>query len=128
MIYNINEYLTEGDIMHINNTIKHNETFKNFDINKNIIKCSYLQSRNLLLIYNYFTEYLINKFVLTIINLISKENILYLTNYNKLTRFINYKENIDIYYGNTIWANYMNKEIIKFKHRPCKNIIIKKIK
>ena len=73
MIYNINEYLTEGDIMHINNTIKQNETFKNFDINKNIINCSYLQSRNLLLIYNYFTEYLINKFVLTIINIISKD-------------------------------------------------------
>ena len=54
MIYNINEFLKEGDIMQINNTIKKYEIFQNFDINKNIINCSYLQSRNLLLIYNYY--------------------------------------------------------------------------
>jgi hypothetical protein len=46
MIYNINDFLTDGDIIQINNTIKQNIIFKTFDINKNIIICSYLQSRN----------------------------------------------------------------------------------
>ena len=127
MIYNINEFLTEGDIMQINNTIKQYEIFQNFDINKNIINCSYLQSRNLLLIYNYFKDNLIN-YVLTIINLITKDIILYLKYFNKLKRFINYKSKISLYYGNSICALYMNmnKEIIKYKNMVCKSIIIKK--
>jgi len=134
MIYNINEFLTKGDIMQINNTIKQNEPFKNFDINKNIINCSYLQSRNLLLIYNYFHDIVWNS-VLTIINLITKDIILYLKYFNKLKRFINYKSNINIYYGDIYSENThftkgiymnMNKEIIKFKNTSYKNIIINK--
>ena len=127
MIYNINEFLTECDIIQINNTIKQNEIFKIFDINKNIIKCSYLQSRNLLLIYNYFITYnnIFDKYyVLTIINIISKDIILYLINCNKLIRFFNYKEKIYKLYHNTIYIYYATKEISINKNG--KNIIIKR--
>jgi len=126
MIYNINDYLTKGDIMQINNTIKQNEPFKNFDINKNIINCSYLQSCNLLLIYNYFNDNDVFNNVLTIINLVSKDIILYLKNLNKLKRFINYKSNFNLYYGDPICAIYMNKDILKYKKMGYKNITIRK--
>jgi len=128
MIYNINEFLTEGDIMQINN-IKQHEILKNFDINKNIINCSYLQSRNLLLIYNYFITYnninICDKYyVLTIINIISKDIILYLLFCNGLIRFFNYKKKIYKLYNNTMYIYYATKEISINKNG--KNIIIKR--
>jgi len=125
MIYNINDFLTERDIIQINNTIKQNIIFKTFDINKNIIRCSYLQSRNLLLIYNNFNNYY-DYFVLNIFNLISKDIILYLIYCNKLIIFFNYKENIYKMYNNGSYTSYTTKEISISINKNSKNIIIKK--
>ena len=62
----INEYLTEADIIKINNTIskydintKEPQTYKslkNIDINTNIIKYFNIKVRNLLLIYKYIKD------------------------------------------------------------------------
>lgn len=134
MIYNIKDYLTDDDILLINNNI---QKYNDFDITKNIIinKCSYIKDLNLLLIVNSFndihydvyydfikyeTEYMFN-----IINLVSKDIISYLIlKGNILDSFFNYKKNIlvsyernnksiSIYYRTTKYVhNYKYEKII----------------
>jgi len=119
----INEYLTEADIIKINNTIskydintKEPQTYKslkNIDINTNIIKYFNIKVRNLLLIYKYIKDNNEDNYVLIVINIISKDIILYLFSKDKkLIRFINYKDNIDKYYGFNTTIIFYNKKYI----------------
>ena len=124
------EYLTEADILLINNTIKPDIWITNFDISKNILTSSYIQSRNLLLIYNNF-----NYNVLTVIDLITKDIKVYLiikpNRLIKFIKYINYKKNIYKDYEHNYKNNkflyeyeitYENKTIYKFNLYKCINI------
>ena len=104
---NINKYLTETDILLINNLyIKEFET--NININNFIYNISIKNNNILLLNYNINT----NNF-LFIFDLISKDIKLYIILNYTLIKFINYKENINVYYEyDGIYIYYTNKIII----------------
>jgi len=116
---NINKYLTESDILLINNLcIKEFETYIN--INNFIYNISIKNNNILLLNYNINT----NNF-LFIFDLISKDIKLYIILNYTLIKFINYKENINVYYEyDGIYIYYTNKIIIYNKF--LKRIIINK--
>ena len=122
------EYLTKDDILFINNSIKKYYNFNIFE--KYCIKWSYIESRNVILIFNNFDR---NIYFFTIYNLLSKDIKLYLTSNNALLKFINCNENIivdySLYYKDISYIdknNYIYKNIKKFKYNLFKNIKIKK--
>jgi len=124
------EYLTKDDILFINNSIKKYYNFNIFE--KYCIKWSYIESRNVILIFNNFER---NIYFFTIYNLLSKDIKLYLTSNNALLKFINCSENISVdyslYYKDISYIdknNYIYKNIRKFKYNYnlFKNIKIKK--